>query len=348
MALYLIFVPKVNSTTDYYPFGMAIVERTWQSKEYRYGFNTQEKDLDIDKSGNHTTAEFWEYDSRSGRRWNVDPVVKEYESGYACFSNNPISLNDIKGNDAEPILPFKKGTYFGNKPKFNYDNGFLGAVPEIGYVPKSREAGVGDYLSYTWWGAKLAGSYVFRWGSASWTLYDANKAYYHFRNGEGSKYYFNLSKYFENDASGQITKANAIDIAKESASILLPHAGSIPMVSQGFSGGSGDDARFPYPATENWQKAIGAYNFWMNAEVKAEEVNGFLHYTMTLTFNAEDKYNFNPGQEDIATGTPDSANGNFELTSLGHQFMQYGLYTEVIKWTKKITKETTTKDEKPK
>jgi YD repeat-containing protein len=93
-----VFVAKVNSTTDYYPFGMAIKERTWQSKEYRYGFNTQEKDLDIDKSGNHTTAEFWEYDSRSGRRWNVDPMPIECISDYATNLNCPIRFSDVLGN----------------------------------------------------------------------------------------------------------------------------------------------------------------------------------------------------------------------------------------------------------
>jgi hypothetical protein len=37
------------------------------------------------------------YDGRLGRRWNVDPVVKYWESGYATFFNNPICINDLKG-----------------------------------------------------------------------------------------------------------------------------------------------------------------------------------------------------------------------------------------------------------
>ena len=36
------------------------------------------------------SAEFWQYDTRLGRRWNVDPVLKEYESPYACFAGNPV------------------------------------------------------------------------------------------------------------------------------------------------------------------------------------------------------------------------------------------------------------------
>jgi RHS repeat-associated protein len=63
---------------------------------YRYGFNGQEKSNDVIE-GNYT-AEYWEYDSRIGRRWNVDPVTKEYESSYATFSNNPIYNIDPNGD----------------------------------------------------------------------------------------------------------------------------------------------------------------------------------------------------------------------------------------------------------
>jgi hypothetical protein len=66
---------------------------------YRYGFNGQEKSTEINDA--LTTAEFWEYDSRIGRRWNVDPVTKEYESPYLCLSGNPILFNDPNGDDAE-------------------------------------------------------------------------------------------------------------------------------------------------------------------------------------------------------------------------------------------------------
>jgi RHS repeat-associated protein len=80
-------------------------ERTWTSDSvsYRYGFNTQEKDDEIYGVGNSYTAEFWQYDSRLGRRWNVDPVVIHSESSYATFRNNPIYLIDPNGDEPEPI-----------------------------------------------------------------------------------------------------------------------------------------------------------------------------------------------------------------------------------------------------
>ncbi len=70
---------------------------------YRYRFNGQEQDNEISGTGNIMTAEFWEYDTRLGRRFNLDPVVKVFESPYSTFSNNPIWFIDIKGNDTTVV-----------------------------------------------------------------------------------------------------------------------------------------------------------------------------------------------------------------------------------------------------
>ena len=73
---------------------------------YRYGFNGQENRDEI--AAGLTTAMYWEYDSRIGRRWNVDPEFKKYpeESSYLTFHNNPISITDHNGDD--PPKNFKK------------------------------------------------------------------------------------------------------------------------------------------------------------------------------------------------------------------------------------------------
>ena len=44
---------------------------------YRYGFQNQEKDDEIKGEGISYTAEYWEYDSRLGRRWNLDPHTRQ-------------------------------------------------------------------------------------------------------------------------------------------------------------------------------------------------------------------------------------------------------------------------------
>ena len=66
---------------------------------YRYFFNGQEADNEVLGEGASFSAEFWQYDTRLGRRWNVDPVFKEYESPYACFAGNPVRYADRFGAD---------------------------------------------------------------------------------------------------------------------------------------------------------------------------------------------------------------------------------------------------------
>ncbi len=75
------------------------------SSSYRYGFNGQMKDDEISEAGNSYTAEFWQYDSRLGRRWNQDPKPLPSVSNYACFANNPIFFADPKGDTAAVFKP---------------------------------------------------------------------------------------------------------------------------------------------------------------------------------------------------------------------------------------------------
>ena len=65
---------------------------------YRYGFNGQEKSDEIKGEGNSYTALYWEYDSRIGRRWNVDPKPNISISQYVAFLNNPIAHFDVYGD----------------------------------------------------------------------------------------------------------------------------------------------------------------------------------------------------------------------------------------------------------
>ncbi len=88
---------------------MAMPGRNFNNDAYRFGMNGQEKDVEIFKGA--MSAEFWEYDSRIGRRWNTDPVVKSWESPYLCFGGNPIYYSDVNGDDSEGWEPKKGGGY---------------------------------------------------------------------------------------------------------------------------------------------------------------------------------------------------------------------------------------------
>jgi hypothetical protein len=54
----------------------------------------------------------------TGRRWNIDPIVKEFESPYATFSNNPIWFKNAK-NDHELKLSLKAAKDAAAKSKAN-------------------------------------------------------------------------------------------------------------------------------------------------------------------------------------------------------------------------------------
>jgi hypothetical protein len=93
--------------------------RVYNASSYRYGLNGQEKDTNI--QSDHYTAEYWEYDSRSGRRWNLDPKPTLGISQYSAFNNNPIWYNDPLGDSTESTHTDKFG-----KVLAVYNDGDLG------------------------------------------------------------------------------------------------------------------------------------------------------------------------------------------------------------------------------
>jgi hypothetical protein len=94
------YYPDIIQNNDYYPFGSPMEGRGQQTKNYRFGFNGQERDNEVYGDGNSYTAEFWQYDPRLGRRWNVDKFASNYpfQSPYVSYENSPIWLVDINGD----------------------------------------------------------------------------------------------------------------------------------------------------------------------------------------------------------------------------------------------------------
>ncbi len=133
----------VLSYSDYYPFGMQMPGRNGNSGVYRYGFQGQEEDDEVSGSGNSYTAEYWQYDSRLGRRWNIDPVVKYHESPYASFANNPIWLIDPTGADTTFLFSESDGSYLGMTHLEDY--GVRGAFTSSDDNPESS---ITSYFSF--------------------------------------------------------------------------------------------------------------------------------------------------------------------------------------------------------
>jgi hypothetical protein len=72
------------------------------SGSYRYlGANGQESETEITGDNSHSSAEYWMYDNRLGRRWNLDPKPQVSISDYAAFGNNPLLFTDVYGDSID-------------------------------------------------------------------------------------------------------------------------------------------------------------------------------------------------------------------------------------------------------
>jgi RHS repeat-associated protein len=87
---------------NYYPFGAPMPGRTYiGASGYRYGMSGQEKDDEIDGSGNSIDFGDREYDPRLGRWFSVDKLFAKYpwQSPYSFVGNSPILNKENGGRD---------------------------------------------------------------------------------------------------------------------------------------------------------------------------------------------------------------------------------------------------------
>ncbi len=141
------FEADVQTVQDYYAFGMQMPGRTYSiGNQNRFGFQSQEKDNEIAGVGKIYTAQFWQYDSRFGRRWNTDPKPNPSISNYACFNNNPIFNIDVKG-DTTYRFGKSDGKYLG---MFDTD-----AAGQVGSYGASKTIGKGKNKQEVWEGQRF-------------------------------------------------------------------------------------------------------------------------------------------------------------------------------------------------
>ncbi|MBA8876615.1 hypothetical protein [Phyllobacterium myrsinacearum] len=223
-----------------------------------------------------------------------------------------------------------------HRPSITHDNGFLDKFAR-------RAPTTEDRMNYARWRAKLELGESIQGvpGVPHNNLPDALAAYRHFLDGSGSDRTFGYERYVANDPSGQVTLQSAMVEAMGAAydihTLLYSGADGVFQFTGTAIACGGTNSYFPYPKTENWQKAIGAHQIWISGDVKAKwnaPANG-ADFEMTFVLHAEDRYNFNPGAADIATGIPDSDNGIFEITGLAKQYMNYSTLERHVSWTGK-------------
>jgi len=126
------YLATLVMSADYYAFGMAMPGRTFNSANYRYGYNGMEKDDEVKSGGNSYTTEFRQYDPRVGRWLSLDPLMIQFPhtSPYIAFDNNPIRYTDPQGlksiTPGEPEIPdANAGSEHADSPKIEEDPDWL-------------------------------------------------------------------------------------------------------------------------------------------------------------------------------------------------------------------------------
>ena len=94
----------VLSASDYYPFGMAMGERTFSNESYRYGFNGKENDTDFGNDQLIQDYGFRLYCPENARFLSVDPLSPSYPwyTPYQFAGNKPIAFIDLDGGEEKP------------------------------------------------------------------------------------------------------------------------------------------------------------------------------------------------------------------------------------------------------
>lgn len=236
---------------------------------------------------------------------------------YQYAGSNPAIRVDPRGRE-----DYRIGT--GPKPTINWDNGFA-------YDP-TVSATAADYANWAYYGTLLAGA------QALGHLPDGTRAYAHYRDATGTDLSVDYNKAIRDDSL--ITNGFDAELAGAQADIEREHDGA----AENFTVYS-TKARQVDSGTENWQKALGGHRIWGTGSVKYDPKT--CEYTLEITVNAEDFYNFNKGQADIATGLPDDANGRFEVLGWAKSFFSRGEVMRTVTWKRGQADDTTQIDGAP-
>jgi RHS repeat-associated protein len=84
---------------DYYPFGMPISDREILDEKYRYGYQGEYAEKDLETGWNH--FELREYDAIIGR-WLIPDPNREFWSPYVAYGNDPVNTVDPRGGFTDP------------------------------------------------------------------------------------------------------------------------------------------------------------------------------------------------------------------------------------------------------
>ena len=234
------------------------------------------------------------------------------------------------------------------RPNIRHDHGFLddgnGNID-----PKKRQTPTDqDRARKEAWTALLALTMQFKPA-----LKDGSAAYKHFLiDNNGTQLAIDYEGFVKDDSNGQSVLTSAVDDTRTGVLDVFDKKFPRPATSSRIDqlsvtsshvivGRATPDFRYPYPGSENWQKAIGGHALWLSADVTVDSnpATNIRTVAIVMTLHGDDQYNFNPGGTDVTSGTADAENGRFEITGLGTEFAQRGTASRKINFTVPNTKQ---------
>ena len=224
---------------------------------------------------------------------------------------------DVVDDNTEYVSPLGTSYTIGDpaQPEFNYDNDFS-------YDPKAVATDE-DKESYKKWSRNAWLADNFGWIKG---LSDAGDAYDHYMNGKGEDFEIDYKAAYNDDSNVRAGVDYYVNDLQHTVDNMIANGQQPPFSITGdLISITGDF----YPDTENWQKTIGAHNIWISADVSIDQ-NG--NIVMDTTVHEIDRYNFNRGQSDIASGTSDDVNGRFEELGWAHSFTTTGELDLNVTW----------------
>jgi len=99
----------IKAFNDYYPYGMLLDGRN-ESKDYRFGFQGQEKDDEVKGENKSVNYKYRVHDPRLGRFFTMDPLASKYPfySSYQFSGNKTIAFVELEGLEEGKIIDSKE------------------------------------------------------------------------------------------------------------------------------------------------------------------------------------------------------------------------------------------------
>ena len=245
----------------------------------------------------------------------------ESESSYTTDDDSK-NFKYVDENGKEIVFHVGEPT----QPQWSYDNDFP-------YDPNATPT-LQDYYNWAKWKVLNEGAEHFG-GILNRDMPDAIDAYEHYRSGKGTDLKIDYQKAYEEDANIKKTIDGYINDTQHLVEQMIESGQQCPFSITSEIMPVGDEY---YPSTENWQKTIGAHQVWISADVTVDE-NGNIN--MDTTVHELDRYNFNKGMADIASGASDNENGRFEELGWAKSFTTTGEANFDVTWTEGNINDTT-------